>query len=58
MLDLHFLTSNIMGKGTDNVKYREMEVNEGVYIPEYEIEYPEDDSGTLTHHFENFSKNI
>lgn len=44
MLDLHFLTSNIMGKGTDNVKYKEMEVNEGVYIPEYDIEYPEDDS--------------
>ena len=33
-----------MGKGTDNLKYREMEVNEGVHIPEYDIEYPEDDS--------------
>ena len=32
-----------MGKGSDNLKYREMEVEEGVYLPDIDIEYPEDD---------------
>ena len=34
-----------MGKGIDNLRYREMEVEEGVYLPDYDVEYPEDDPG-------------
>ena len=33
-----------MGKGIDNRRYREMEVAEGVFIPDYDVEYPEDNS--------------
>ena len=31
-----------MGKGTDNLRYREMKTAEGTYIPEIDVEYPED----------------
>ncbi|MGN0189108.1 MAG: lysophospholipid acyltransferase family protein [Candidatus Cryptobacteroides sp.] len=34
-----------MGKGTDNLRYSMMEVEEGTYLPEEDIEYPEHDSG-------------
>lgn len=33
-----------MGKGIDNIKYREMEVEPGVFLPDIDIEYPETDS--------------
>ena len=33
-----------MGKGTDNLRYREMKTAEGTYIPEIDVEYPEDKS--------------
>ncbi|MGN1219313.1 MAG: lysophospholipid acyltransferase family protein [Candidatus Cryptobacteroides sp.] len=33
-----------MGRGTDNIKYKELEVKENIHIPEFDIEYPEDDS--------------
>ncbi|MGM9786004.1 MAG: lysophospholipid acyltransferase family protein [Candidatus Cryptobacteroides sp.] len=32
-----------MGKGTDNLRYRQMEVEEGTFLPEWDIEYPEQD---------------
>lgn len=34
-----------MGKGIDNLRYWEMEVEDGVYLPDYDVEYPEDDPG-------------
>lgn len=34
-----------MGKGIDNLRYREMEVEDGVYLPDYDVEYPEYDPG-------------
>lgn len=33
-----------MGRGTDNIKYKELEVKDDIHIPEIDIEYPEDDS--------------
>lgn len=33
-----------MGKGIDNLRYREMKTEEGVYLPDVDIEYPEDRS--------------
>lgn len=30
-----------MGKGTDNLRYREMQVKDGVFLPECDVEYPE-----------------
>ena len=32
-----------MGKGVDNLKYRQMQVQPGVYLPDIDIEYPEED---------------
>lgn len=32
-----------MGKGIDNLKYREMEVREGTFLPDNDIVYPEND---------------
>ena len=33
-----------MGKGIDNLRYREMKTEEGVFVPDIDIEYPEDRS--------------
>lgn len=33
-----------MGKGIDNLRYREMKTEDGVYLPDVDIEYPEDRS--------------
>ena len=32
-----------MGRGKDNIRYREMEVAEGTYIPDCDVCYPEQD---------------